>query len=134
MTVRKLAVLMVGLAVVLTLGVGPVGWAADSTLDEAAPSLALTIQCEVETLKVGDAIPITFDVVNEGEVPYAYMDPYGMGRSGRPFVFDLKAWDGEGKAVPDPLMKHGGYRGGGAVRDATLAPGATFTKRSSVNL
>jgi len=119
----------------------PVCWSAQPAADdtgkptnEGKPVLALTIRCDVENLKVGDEIPITFVVANGGKIPYEYMDPVGYDRSGRMSAFKLVALDDQDNAVPDPRAKLGWGRGGGPVRKAALAPGESFTRSIALNL
>lgn len=121
----------------------PVCWSAQPSADdtgkpanEGKPVLTLKIRCDAENLKVGDEIPITFVIANEGEVPVEFYDFNYGGRSGREYMYGLAVLDDRNNAVPDPRAEAevGWSRGGGAPRKAVVLPGASFTKIVALNL
>jgi hypothetical protein len=100
--------------------------------NELKPVLALTIRCDEAGLKVGDEIPITFVIKNEGNSPYKHMDR-NYDRSGRMPEYKLSAVDEPGKAVADPRAKRLGGICGGLAGEGILSPDKSFTKTIALN-
>jgi hypothetical protein len=101
-----------------------------------ATRLALEIRSEQDTLRAGDAIPITFVITNVGAITYKYVDR-GYDRSGRIGEYRLRAYDERGTPVEDPrtlARVPQGYAGGGLGSFAELQPGQWFSKTIDLNL
>ncbi len=96
------------------------------------PSPALVIRCAQQAIRVGDAIPIEFVVMNTGGADYTYMDR-NYDRSGRMPEYELRATDADGVPAADPRSTWPGGPGGGLSTDRALKPGDSFTKTIDLN-
>jgi len=100
--------------------------------EEPARQFFLCIRSLRKGVKAGDPIPMEFAITNTGKAACTYMDR-NYDRSGRMPEYELHATDAGGRAVPDPRASWPGGPGGGLSTDATLAPGASFTKTIDLN-
>jgi hypothetical protein len=100
---------------------------------ELKPILSLTIRCDKYKLKIGDEIPITFVIKNEGTIEYSY-DNRSYDRSGRMPEYELSAVDEQRKKVPDPKAKWtGGLMGGLGGGEVRIRSNNSFTKTIALN-
>ena len=109
-------------------------WCATAASPAAAPEpvLTLTIRCDLAAPSVGDEIPITFVIQNDGPAPYTYPDRT-YDRSGRMEEYKLEAVDKDAAPVPDPRAKRAAGRGGGLAGQGILAPGQSLTRTVALN-
>ncbi|MCB9768591.1 MAG: hypothetical protein H6752_10375 [Candidatus Omnitrophica bacterium] len=101
--------------------------------DETSPQLSVTISCDVVDPKVGDEIPIIFEIKNEGE---SHCDLWyrGRGRDGRCRQFKLSAVDEGGEVVADPRADRQIFiAGGGGGIDVSLDPDESFRETIALN-
>ncbi len=96
-------------------------------------NLKLLISCGKTDIKLGDAIPITFEITNVGSVPYDY-NYRSYDRCGRLYEFELTAIDINGQIVPDPRADSNCLLLGGlGNEDRILKTSQSFTKTIELN-
>ncbi len=91
----------------------------------------LVIDCPSQDIKLGDEIPIVFNIKNKGNKTYSY-DFRSYDRSGRFFEFELITTDKNGSVLPDPL-RGGGISGGLGGETQKIETGQSFTKTVALN-